>query len=54
MGRKRPERENADLIKAILQSYQPETTQDIQEALKDFRANNGARHSLTHLYTYCR
>ena len=36
MARKRPERKNAKLIKGILESYQPETTQDIQEALKDF------------------
>jgi len=39
MGRKRPERKNAMLIKAILESYQPETAQDVQEALKDLTAD---------------
>ena len=39
MGRKRPERKNSDLIKAILKSYEPETAQDIQEALKDLTAD---------------
>jgi len=39
MARKRPERKNAKLINAILESYKPETTQDIQEALKDLTAD---------------
>ncbi len=39
MGRKRPERKNAKLIESILEAYQPETAQDIQEALKDLTAN---------------
>jgi len=30
MGRKRPEMGNAKFIREILESYQPETTQDIQ------------------------
>jgi putative transposase len=39
MARKRPERKNAKLINAILESYKPETTQDIQAALKDLTAD---------------
>ncbi len=35
MGRKRPESKNSQLLKLIRETYQPETTQDIQNALKD-------------------
>ena len=35
MGRKRPESKNSELLKLIRETYQPETTQDIQNALKD-------------------
>lgn len=39
MGRKRPERKNAKLINAILETYETETTGDIQEILKDLTAD---------------
>lgn len=35
MGRKRPESKNSQLLKMIRETYQPETAQDIQDALKD-------------------